>query len=119
MSFGFSMMWREGEDQVSNCYFCMANLKGINSMSKHHVQQPDVTSAIKSALHGPDLLVPELNVTMESSSYSESSDMTDTAECVWYKEDEQPVSLTQADFSNLTRDLNLSTESAQLLGSHL
>ena len=56
---------------------------------------------------------------MESSSYSESSDMTDTAECVWYKEDEQPVSLTQADFSNLTRDLNLSTESAQLLGSHL
>ena len=38
MSFGFSMMWWEGEDQVSNCYFCMANLKGINSMSKHHVQ---------------------------------------------------------------------------------
>ena len=58
---------------------------------------------------------------MESSSDSESSDMTDTAKCDACKpeEDNQPVPLTQAKLSDLTRDLNLSKESAQLLGSCL
>ena len=70
---------------------------------------------------GPDLPVPELNVTMESSSDSEPSDMTDTAECGAYREEEdnQPVPLTQAKLNDLTRDLNLSKASAQLLGSRL
>ena len=58
---------------------------------------------------------------MESSSDSKSSDMTGTAECGAYKPevDDRPVPLTQAELNDLTRDLNLSKESAQLLGSHL
>ena len=51
--------------------------------------------------------IPGPNVTRESSSNSESSDMTDT------------MLLTQADFNDLTQDLNLCKESTQLLGSHL
>ena len=35
------------------------------------------------------------------------------------KEDDQPVPLTQAELIDLTQDLNLSKESAQLLGSRL
>ena len=35
------------------------------------------------------------------------------------EEDNQPVPLTQAELNDLTRDQNLSKESAQLLGSHL
>ena len=35
------------------------------------------------------------------------------------EEDDQPVLWIQAEFNNLTRDLNLSKESAQLLGSCL
>ena len=35
------------------------------------------------------------------------------------EEDDQPVLLTQAELNNLTWDLNLSMESAKLLGSHL
>ena len=56
---------------------------------------------------------------MKSSSDPQSSDMTDTVDCMWCKEDDQPVLLTQANFSDLKRDLNLSKESTQLLGSHL
>ena len=58
---------------------------------------------------------------MESSSDSESSDMIDRADCGAYRpeEDNQPVPLTQAKLNDLTRDLNLSKESAQLLGSRL
>ncbi|XP_076061920.1 uncharacterized protein LOC143037495 [Oratosquilla oratoria] len=45
--------------------------------------------------------------------------MTDTAECGVYRpeEDNQPVPFTQAEHDDMTRDLNLSKESAQLLGS--
>ena len=65
--------------------------------------------------------VPKPNVTMKSSFYSKSSDMADTAECGAYRpeKDNQTVPLTQAALHDLTRDLNLSKESAQLLGSPL
>ena len=115
MPFGVPMVWREGKDHVTYCYFCLTNQKGINCKNKHHVQYPDVPSAIKPVPHGPDLPVPEPDVTMES------SDMTGTAECGAYKPevDDRPVPLTQAELNDLTQDLNLSKESAQLLGSRL
>ena len=121
MPFGVPMVWREGKDHVTDCYFCLTNLKGINRKNKHHVQYPDVPSAIKPVPHGPDLPVPEPDVTMESSSDSKSSDMTGTAECGAYKPevDDRLVPLTQAELDDLTRDLKLSKESAQLLGSRL
>ena len=84
MLFGAPMVWRKGTDHITDCYFCMANLKDINRKNKHHVQYLDVPFPIKPVPHSPDLLFPKLNVTMESSSYSESSDMTDTAECGTY-----------------------------------
>ena len=47
--------------------------------------------------------------------------MTVVTEDFAYKpeEDDQPVLWTQAELNNLTRDLNLSKESSQLLGSLL
>ena len=116
--FGVPMVWREGKDHVTNSYFCMTNLKGINSKKKHHVQCPDGPSVIKPVPHDPDLPVSEPNVTTKLSSDSDSSDMTDTAECSAYRpeEDDQPVPLTQAKINNLKRDLNLSKEFARLLG---
>ena len=79
MPFGVPMVRREGKDCFTDCYFSMANLKHVSRKNKHHVQYLDVPSAIK---HGPDLPIHEPNVTMESSSDSKSSGMTDTAEHV-------------------------------------
>ena len=57
---------------------------------------------------------------MEYSSDSKHSDMTVVAGDDAYKpeEDNQPVLLVQVELNNLTWDLNLSKESAQLLGSY-
>ena len=66
-------------DHITDCYFCMINLKGINRKNKHHVQYPDVRYPKRLVLHDPDFTVPGPNVTMESSSGSESSDMIDTS----------------------------------------
>ena len=121
MPFVLSMIRREGKDYIMDYYFCMINLKGINCKNKHHIKYPNVPSAIKSISHGPDFLVSEPDGNMEYSSDSEHSDMTVVAEDDTYKpeEDNQPVTLTLVELNDLTRDLNLSKESAPLLGSCL
>ena len=75
------------------------NIKGINCQNKHHVQYPDVPSAIIPIAHGPDLPVPKPDGNMEYSSESEHSDMTVVGRDDAYKpeKDNLPVSLTQAE----------------------
>ena len=121
MPFAVPMVWREGKDHVTGCYFCMTNLQGIDRKNKYCVQYPDVPSAIRQVPHGPDLPVPEPDVAMKSSSESESDNTSDRGEGEEYmpEENDRPVVLTQADLNDLTRDLNISKKSAQLLGSRL
>ena len=94
MSFAIPMVRREGKDHITNCYFWMLNLKGINPKNKHYVQYPDVPSAIRLIPHGPDLPVSKPDCNMEYSSDSEHSDMTVAAGDDSYKpeEDRQPAS---------------------------
>ena len=97
MPFAVPVVWREGKDHVTDCYFYMANLQGINRKSKHCVQYPDVPSATRPVPHGPNLPVPEPDVAMESSSESESNSTSGRAEGEEYmpEENERPVRLTQ------------------------
>ncbi|KAK3889696.1 hypothetical protein Pcinc_006262 [Petrolisthes cinctipes] len=99
----------------------MINLQGINRKNKHLVQYPEVPPAIKPVPHGPEVPIPEPDVIMEASSNTEFSDATNSDESGAYKpvDDDQPMPLTQAELNDLTRDLNLSRESAQLLGSRI
>ena len=119
MPFAIPMVRRERKDHIMDCYFCMINLKGINHKNKHHVQHPDVPSAIKAIPHSLDLPIPEPDGNMEYNSDSEHSDMIAVAGDYTYKpeEDNKPIPLTQAELNNLTRNLNFSNESAQLLVS--
>ena len=118
MAFGKPMVWREMKDHNTECYFCMTNLKSINCKNAHHVQYPGVPSATKPVPHITELPVPNVNVTVESSAGSEAvhgsvstdQDADDQA---------QPQPFTEGELNNLTRDLNISKESAQLLGSRL
>ena len=54
MPFGVPMVWREGKDHITDCYFCTTNLKSINRTNKHLVQYLGVPSAIKPVTPGPD-----------------------------------------------------------------
>ena len=88
MPFAILMVWREGKDSITDCNFCMINLKGINHKNKHHIQYPNVHSAIRPIPHGPDLPVPEPGGNMEYSSDSEHRDVTVIAGDDAYKPEE-------------------------------
>ena len=115
------MVWKEVEDHITDCYFFMTNLKGINHKNQHNVQYSDFPSATRPILQIRDLPVLEPAGNMEYSSDSERSDITVVSGGDAYKleEDDQPLPLIQAEPNDLTRDRNLSKESAQLLGTRL
>ena len=75
MPFTIPIFQREGKDHITDCYFCMLSLKGINRKNKHYIQYPDVSSTIRPMPHGPDLPVPEPDGNMEYSSDFEHSDI--------------------------------------------
>ena len=79
--FAISIVWKEGKNHITHCYFCMINLKGINHKNKHHVQYPNVPSTIRPIPHGPDFSVPEPDGNMEYSSASKHSDIHDCCSC--------------------------------------
>ena len=56
MLFDIPMVRRERKDHITDCYFCVINLKGINSKNKYYVHYP---AAIRPIPHGPDPSVPE------------------------------------------------------------
>lgn len=118
MAFGKPMVWREMKDHSGDCYFCLTDLKGINRRNKHNVQYPDVPSATKPVPHSPELPVPTLSVTVDSSTESEVVDGPVSSDYTVDDQD-QPLPLEQGELNDLTRDLNLSKDSAQLLGSRL
>lgn len=107
------------------CLFCL--LLGINRKNKQHVKYPEVPSAIKPVPHGPGIPIPnhpdETFLTQDSEDELHDAAVDDDADgSPMYEgtsEMNQPKPLRQSELNNLTRDLGLSKESAQLLGSRL
>ena len=88
------MVWKDGKYHITDNYFSMINVKGINHMNKHHAKCPDVPSDIRLISNDPDFTVPEPDGNMEYRSDSERSYMSVVAGDDTYKpeEDEQPAS---------------------------
>ncbi|XP_042236316.1 uncharacterized protein LOC121875729 [Homarus americanus] len=126
LPFGIPMVWREGRDHTTDCYFCMTNLQGINRKNKHHVKYPDVPSAIKPVPHGPGIPIPtppeNYRDMILDDDHDIDEDIEETDASSTYlptASAKEPIPFSQAELNDLTRDLCLSKESAQLLGSRL
>ena len=126
MNFAIPMVWREPQDHSSDCYFCITQIKGISSKSKHTVKYPNLPSAMRPVPHSENLPIPHppTHLTLEEESElkaatevpkEEQDDATfdtSTSSC-------EPHLLTQGELNNLVRDLKLSKKQAELLGSRL
>ena len=52
------MVWREPNNHVDDCYFCMVYLIKVSSRTISKVEYPGISSAIRPILHSADLPVP-------------------------------------------------------------
>lgn len=120
MPFGIPMIWRETTNHTTDCYFCMTNVIGFNRKTKHKIEYPNLPSAIRPVMHSDDIPVPkppnELPLFL-SDTESSAEDNKDNDFTIYGSG--EPQLFSQDDLDDLTRDLNLSKKSAQLLGSRL
>jgi hypothetical protein len=54
------MVWREQEDNSSDCYFYLTDETQMTCKSEHPVKCPDLPSAIRPVPHSEELPVPKL-----------------------------------------------------------
>ena len=110
MPFAVPMIWREPKDHLTDCYFCLTNISGISSKSRHTVKYPNVDSAIQQALHGQGLPIPMPpdNVTMTDEPSNDQDELQNFSD---FAEDDainEPHFLTQEDLNDLVQDLGVS-----------
>ena len=126
VNFAIHMLWREPQDNSSDCYFCITQKKGISSESKHTVKYQNLPSAMRPVPYSEDLPIPHssTHLTLKDESEHEAATVvpneeqddatfeTSTSSC-------EPHMLTQGELNILVRDLKLSRKQAELLCSRL
>jgi len=126
MIFAIPMVWREPQDHSSNCHFCITQIKGISSKSKHTVKNPNLPSAMRPVPHSEDLPIPHppTHLTLEEGSEHEAAievpnEEQDDATFETSTSSCEPHLLTQGELNGFFRDLKLTKKQAELLGSKL
>ena len=97
------MVWREPQNHVNDCYFCLVNTKGHNAKTKHSIQYPSIPSALRPVPHSDEMPIP---VYVEPQDGNQVDDTTDISDCddldVDFDNDE---TFSQSELNDLVRDL--------------
>ena len=117
MPFGVHMVWREPQNHGNDCYFCTCVVKGHNQKSKHEIVYPDLQSARRPLPHAPDIPVPPAEFESSLASSSTNEDDLNDSEYHWPSPEQQRF--VQNELNDLVRDLGLTKEAAEVLGSRL
>ena len=125
LSFGIPMVWREPQNHVNDCYFCMTNISGFNAKTKSLITYPNLPSAIRPVPHSVEVPIPEFSK-LYLISEIDDCELTDSLsgedDCfipVRSSRSKSPQLFNQFELNDLVRDLDLLKESAELLGSRL
>jgi hypothetical protein len=114
------MQRREWNNHYDDCYFCMVNITGYNKKNKKGAKYLNLLSGIRPLPHRPDLPVPSPpdNFRDESESSSLQSD-TEKIYFVPHQYDTLIDKFTPSKLNDLIRELQLTKENSELLGSRL
>ena len=115
LSFGVPMVWREPQNHVDDCYFCIFKVRGFNAKNKNQLVYPDLQSARRPVEHGPDVPVPVLPCNIELMNCDITSDEK-SDDLSWSN---NPKLFTQNALNDLVRDLDLPKNASELLASRL
>ena len=129
LPFGVPMVCREPRDHVTDCYFCIVNMKGVGKKNRHKISYPSIPSAIPLIPHCEVLSVPIF------SGFSSCADSDDdqrehegcnnemVSESESFSDDTNRVSapelFNQTELNDLVCDLGISKKAAEVLASRL
>jgi hypothetical protein len=118
------MVWREQKDYLTNYYFCLTKIGGHNSKSKHTIPYPSISSALRPLKHDNSLPFPKPPqqwTLHEEERTSISPEDKPGPSCSSVDPDflelTVPHLVSQPEFNDLARDLNLSKIQAEFLAS--
>ena len=125
MAFAVPMVWREPQNHTTDCYFCTTNITGFNKKNKHNIVYPDCDSALKPVPHDVENPVPvppsDIDIQTDDDEDNDDDRVDDAGDELYAveSEDKLPHLITQEELNDLVRDLSLSKEKAEILGSRL
>ena len=125
LSFGIPMIWWAPSNHHNDCYFCVVpNVHGFNKKNCKSIQYPSLPSAIWPTLHDKYIPVPIFQGLLEEDDYETptgwpSSNEYEISDKEFDSSRTEPLHFSEAELSDLVRDLNLSIESPEVLASRL
>ena len=125
LSFGIPMIWRAPSNHHDDCYFCVVpNVFGFNKKNRKSIKYPSLPSAIRPLPHDEHVPVPIVQGLEENDNYDSptgglSPDEYEISDDEFDISRTEPQRFSQAELSDLIRDLNLSKESSEVLASRL
>ena len=128
LPFGVSMIWRELNNHVTDCYFCMVNITDVGKKKQYKITYPNIPSAIRPVRQSEEVPVPvwpsldDKDIGLDTS----DQDSCDSEKCSQSEDCSSdtetfpvPKPLSQAELNDLVQDLGLSKKAAELLASSL
>lgn len=128
MPFAVPMIWREQKNHIDDCYFCLTKISGFTNKTKDSILYKDCESVDKPIGHSEDLPVPIPPYQNVQSCDREEDDENYESETSTSKDPDYvpqalvkptPHLLEQPDLNDLSRDLKLSKQESEILGSRM
>jgi hypothetical protein len=125
MPFAYPVLWREPADHISDCYYCLTKVTGINARYKDSIQYAKVTSVTAPIPHSDEFPVPKppLAVTQRNTLIDMTMPTVGEDETEMYQDSEkleiQQHFVNQQELNDLVRDIKLSKNDAELLASRM
>ena len=113
------MVWREPKNYVSDCYFCVTDVIGINKKNCKVLKYPYLESARRPIVHSDECPVPVYEMLSDDSDNGSTAAQESQEDEETDFIDDRPNLFSQNELNDLVRNLNLSKSSSELLASRL
>ena len=123
MPFAIPRIWREPQNHINDCYFCMVDISRLRkTKNRHDIAYPSIPSSIAPVPHNSELPVPKPQCNKVSEDLTLSEDIEDSDDDFNIYQiymSLEPHFPSQQEMDDLVRDLGLTKSNAELLTSRL
>ena len=124
MPFAIPRIWRESQNHIDDCYFCMIDISRFRkTKNRHNIAYPSIPSSIALVPHSSELPLPKPLSNKASEDSAVSQDMEEDSDEEFNishpDRNSEPHFPSQQEPDDLVRDMGLIRSNAELLTSRL